>query len=397
MKTTTTPATGVAGVAGVAAQQPEWSDPEALEEVRRELRSRPPLVTEDECAALAESLERVARGEAFVLQGGDCAERFREANAEETGRKVDQLHSLSARLRAGSGAGVVAMGRMAGQYGKPRSESWESAPDGRVIPTYRGDAVNGPAAEPGARFADPTRLLRAYDCAGRVLAAVRASWEGREAAERVHVSHEALLLDYEYPLARDGATGRYASSAHSVWIGDRTRSVDGPHVAFASSVANPVGVKIGPSIGPAEAVHLSTLLNPGALPGHLAFIVRMGSARIRRLLPELVGEVARRGMPVVWVCDPMHGNTMRMGTGVKTRPMEAILEETTAFVRILRSLREHPGGLHLEMTPQDVTECVSAPRPFSAPPPLSRYRTACDPRLNAEQACEVVERFAGML
>ncbi|MDP9870183.1 MULTISPECIES: 3-deoxy-7-phosphoheptulonate synthase [Streptosporangium] len=382
---------------GHAPQQPDWSDPDLLDEVRRRLAALRPLVTEEECARLAESMGRAGDGRALVLQGGDCAERFRESNPCDVGRKLDQLYHLARGLGAAAGVPVVPIGRLAGQYGKPRSEAWERVPDGTVMPAYRGDAVNSPDADPGARFPDPLRLLRAYECAERVLATVRASWEGREAVERAHVSHEALLLDYEHPLARQGSAGRFASSAHSVWIGDRTRSADGPHVAFAASITNPIGLKIGPSIRPADAVRLSRLLNPEAVPGRLTFIVRMGSARIRRLLPEVVGEVARRGTPVVWLCDPMHGNTMRIGTGRKTRPMGAVLEEVGAFVRVLRSLRRHPAGLHLEMTPEDVTECVPTPLPFSALPPLSRYRTACDPRLNAEQAAEVVERFVSVL
>lgn len=382
---------------GRAPQQPDWSDPGLLDEVRRTLGALPPLVTEEECARLSASMARAGAGEALVLQGGDCAERFRESNPCDVGRKLDQLYRLSHGLGAAAGVPVVPLGRLAGQYGKPRSDAWERVPDGTVMQAYRGDAVNSPDADPDARFPDPARLLRAYECAERVLATVRASWNGREGMERAHVSHEALLLDYEHPLVRQGSGARFASSAHSVWIGDRTRSVEGAHVAFAASVANPIGVKIGPTTRPADAVRLSRLLNPEAIPGRLAFIVRMGGARVRRLLPEIVGEVARRGTPVLWLCDPMHGNTMRIGMGLKTRPVGAILEEVVAFVRVLRSLRRHPAGLHLEMTPEDVTECVSTPRPFSALPPLPRYRTACDPRLNAEQAAEVVERFASVL
>ncbi|WP_174564943.1 3-deoxy-7-phosphoheptulonate synthase, partial [Actinomadura chibensis] len=232
-----------------------------------------------------------------------------------------------------------------------------------------------------------------HRCAERVLRVVRDSWTGRPPLERAFVSHEALLLDYERPLVR----GDYAASAHSVWIGDRTRQPDGRHVAFARSVVNTVGVKIGPVVGPAEAVRLSRLLNPDGEDGRLLFIVRLGSTRVRRLLPEMVAEVARRGRPVVWLCDPMHGNTMRIGRGPKTRLMEAILDEVVAFVRVMRAHRGHPAGLHLEMTPEDVTECTTAPAPFRPPPELPHYRTACDPRLNAAQAAEVVERFAALL
>jgi 3-deoxy-7-phosphoheptulonate synthase len=211
------------------------------------------------------------------------------------------------------------------------------------------------------------------------------------------VSHEALLFDYERPLTRDADLGRFAGSAHTVWVGDRTRSTDGAHAAFAGSISNPVGVKLGPTISPPEAVRLSHVLNPNGLHGHLAFIVRLGSERIRCLLPELVGEVARRGSPVVWLCDPMHGNTRQVRGDLKTRPLEAILEEVVAFVRVMQGLGQWPGGLHLEMTPDDVTECVSVERGVRGLPRPSRYRSACDPRLNPGQAEEVVSRFAALL
>ncbi|GGL51443.1 3-deoxy-7-phosphoheptulonate synthase [Planomonospora parontospora] len=375
------------------AQQPDWGDPALLERVTRTLHTMPPLVTAGECDRLIEAVARVGRGEGFLLQGGDCAERFCESGPAEVRAKLAQLYGLAAAIRSATGSLAVPLGRLAGQYGKPRSAPYERMPDGTLVPSYRGDAVNSPAGEPGARRPDPARLLRAYECAERVLKVVRDSWTGRPPLERACVSHEALLLDYEHPLMRGG----YAASAHSVWIGDRTRRPDGPHVAFARSVSNTVGVKIGPSTTPAQAVRLSRLLNPDGRDGRLVFIVRLGGARARSLLPEIVGEVTRRGRPVVWLCDPMHGNTMRMGAGPKTRPMEAILEEIVTFVRVMRVQRRHPAGMHLEMTPEDVTECIAAPRPFWRPPELPRYRTACDPRLNAAQAAEVVERFAALV
>ncbi|WP_246179113.1 3-deoxy-7-phosphoheptulonate synthase [Actinomadura decatromicini] len=373
------------------AQQPDWGDPALLDHVTDELRRMPPLVSRAECDRFSQAVARVARGGGFLLQGGDCAERFRESGPADVRAKLAQLYGLTEVIRSASGQAAVPVGRLAGQYGKPRSAPYERTADGAVVPSYRGDAVNSPAAD--ARRPDPTRLLRAHRCAERVLRVVRDSWTGRSPLERAYVSHEALLLDYERPLVR----GDYASSAHSVWIGDRTRQPDGQHVAFARSVANTVGVKIGPVISPAQAVQLSRLLNPHGDDGRLLFIVRLGSTRVRRLLPEMVAEVGRRGRPVVWLCDPMHGNTMRIGKGPKTRLMEAILDEIVAFVRVMRAHRRHPAGLHLEMTPEDVTECTTAPAPFRPPPELPHYRTACDPRLNAAQAAEVVERFAALL
>ncbi|WP_244894008.1 3-deoxy-7-phosphoheptulonate synthase [Planobispora rosea] len=387
------PAVERESVNGTAAQQPDWGDPVLLDHVTRTLHSAPPLVTAAECDRLSAAVARVGRGDGFLLQGGDCAERFCESGPAEVRAKLAQLYGLAEVIRAGTGCMAVPLGRLAGQYGKPRSASHERTAAGVVVPSYRGDAVNSPADDPRARHPDPARLLRAHECAQRVLRVVRDSWAGRPEPERAYVSHEALLLDYERPLLRGG----YATSAHSVWIGYRTRQPGGPHVAFARSVANTVGVKIGPGVTPAEAVRLSRLLNPENRDGRLVFIVRLGSTLVRSLLPEIVGEVARRGRTVVWLCDPMHGNTTRLGSGPKTRPMEAILEEVVAFVRVMRAQRGHPAGLHLEMTPEDVTECITTPRPFRRPPPLPRYRTACDPRLNAAQAAEVVERFTGLV
>ncbi|MFI9551950.1 3-deoxy-7-phosphoheptulonate synthase [Nonomuraea endophytica] len=376
-----------------AAQQPDWDDPALLGRVVETLHTLPPLVRARECDRLAAAVARAGDGGGFVLQGGDCAERFRDSGPSDVRAKLAQLYGLAATITATTGAPTLPLGRLAGQYGKPRSAPHEITADGTLVHSYRGDAVNSPAGTRSARRPDPERLLRAHRCARSVLRVVRESWPGRPPLERAYVSHEALLLDYERPLVRDG----YAASAHSVWIGERTRQPDGPHVAFARSVLNTVGVKLGPATTPAQAAHLSRLLNPDARPGRLLFIVRLGSTRVRSLLPEIVDEVGRRGMPVVWLCDPMHGNTVRMGTGPKTRPMAAILEEVTAFVSVLRAHHRHPAGLHLEMTPDDVTECIATPAPCARAPRLPRYRTACDPRLNAAQAFEVVERFAGLL
>ncbi|WBB73858.1 3-deoxy-7-phosphoheptulonate synthase [Micromonospora sp. WMMD1128] len=387
-----------------ALQQPEWPDPAAVAGVREILANRSGLVSEAECAVLAGQLDRAARGEALVLQAGDCAERFTEAAPEPIAARLTQLTGLAARLHRGSGLPVVPVGRIAGQYAKPRSSAWERLPDGTVLPAYRGDLINRPEADPVSRTPDPHRMLTGYDCAAFVLRQLRRrsgtdpEWSDPADAP-LFASHEALLCDYETALERTGAAGRYASSGHLLWIGDRTRASDGWHVRWAAELSNPVGVKIGPSITVTEAVRLSRVLNPQGRPGKVSFIVRLGSQRIRRILPELALAIRRHGAPVLWLCDPMHGNTYRLRSGAKTRPVEAIHDEATAFVRILAAHRLHPAGLHLEVTPEDVTECVAAPVDTPVSPARvaqPRYTSACDPRLNREQADELAAHFAGL-
>jgi 3-deoxy-7-phosphoheptulonate synthase len=370
------------------AQQPDWAGPVA--EIRRELAWLPGLVRAEECADLRSLLGAVARREAVVVQAGDCAERFAEADRATTLAKVAQLRELGAELRDRTGLDTVAIGRLAGQYAKPRSSPWEERPGGGLIPSYRGDAINDP--EPHRRTANPRRLLVSYDCSASILDAVRSTWP----AARVYASHEALLLDYEVPLIRSGATGPYASSGHLVWVGDRTRDPHGPHIELAAAVVNPVAVKLGPSATPDQAVMLARRLNPEGIEGRLTFIVRMGVAHIADRLPPIVAAVGSHGPPVAWLSDPMHGNTVRTAAGHKTRAVATIKDEVQRFVSILRAHRAWPGGLHLEATPDDVTECVQGAADVSAAR-LPRYRTACDPRLDPAQAREVVTWFAAQM
>ncbi|GGY38800.1 3-deoxy-7-phosphoheptulonate synthase [Streptomyces omiyaensis] len=377
-----------------AAQQPYWPDPDAVDTVERELAGLPVLTPEDEVVDLMNGMALVARGAALLIQGGDCAERFHEAVPDLVRRKVDNLQGLAAIMRAGSGLPAVALGRIAGQYGKPRSSPFETeeSGSGRKMPSYCGDAVNEPEFQPAARTPEPRRLLTAYTCSQIVLDEIRRSWSGRPVLERVHTSHELLLLPYERPLVREGAHGTYSGSAHFGWIGERTRREDGAHVALAQAVHNPVGVKLGPTVSPEDAVALSRSLNPEGVPGRLTFIVRFGAKEVEELLPPVVRAVARHGAPVVWLCDPMHGNGLKLA-GHKTRLIEPMRAETAAFVRTLREHGQWPAGLHLELTPDPVTECVSE---FDRPPRFTDYRSTCDPRLNPEQSADMVTHFLSL-
>jgi 3-deoxy-7-phosphoheptulonate synthase len=380
---------------GPVPQQPAWPDQDLLDEVRLELRKRPALVPAEESARLADLMTAVVRREAVALQGGDCAELFENAAPSPVHRKLEQLYGLSGTLRGQLGLPVVTMGRMAGQYAKPRSSDWEDTPDGGVLPVYRGDAVNSARGDAAARVPDARRLLEAYDCAAATLKLIRESWQGREDGDRVFAAHELLLLPYELPQVREDPEP-YASSLHFGWIGDRTRDPGGAHVALAAAVRNPVGVKVGPSATATNLVGLARILNPERRPGRLTFIVRMGADRVDRCLPSLVEAVSATGIPVVWLSDPMHGNTTKTGRGMKTRSVQAVLDELTAFVRILRAHGAWPGGLHLEMTPEPVTECVARSADVRTAA-LNLYRSPCDPRLNAEQAADVVDAFAVLL
>ncbi|MFC9387986.1 3-deoxy-7-phosphoheptulonate synthase [Streptomyces venezuelae] len=378
-----------------AAQQPYWPDPDAVDTVERELAGLPVLTPEDEVVDLMNGMALVARGAALLVQGGDCAERFHEAVPDLVRRKVDNLQGLAAIMRAGSGLPAVALGRIAGQYGKPRSSPFETEESGagRKMPSYCGDAVNEPEFEPAARTPEPRRLLTAYTCSQIVLDEIRRSWSGRPVLERVYTSHELLLLPYERPLVREGAHGTYSGSAHFGWIGERTRREDGAHVALAQAVHNPVGVKLGPTVSPEDAVALSRSLNPEGVPGRLTFIVRFGAKEVDELLPPVVRAVARHGAPVVWLCDPMHGNGLKLARH-KTRLIEPMRAETAAFVRTLREHGQWPAGLHLELTPDPVTECVSE---LDRPPRFTDYRSTCDPRLNPEQSADMVTHFLSLL
>ncbi|GAB2585316.1 3-deoxy-7-phosphoheptulonate synthase class II [Streptomyces capparidis] len=418
-----------------AEQQPPWPDPAALRAAVAELAALPPLTPPEECDRLRDRLAAAARGEAFVLQGGDCAETFADLTAERVRAKVQTLLQMSTVLSYASSLPVVTVARMAGQFAKPRSRPTETR-DGRALPVYRGDAVNGAAFTAEARTPDPARLLRAYHASAATLNLVRAYTHGgagdlrrlgewspdfadlapaaprhrglardidaalrflsaRSAATtaptELFTCHEALLLDYETALTRaDARTGAaWDLSAHMVWIGERTRGLDGAHVAFAAGVRNPVGVKLGPTATADEVLALIDRLDPHREPGRLTLITRMGAGRVRDRLPELVEKVTAGGAPVVWVCDPMHGNTFTAATGHKTRRYEDVLDEVTGFFEVHRALGTHPGGLHLELTGTRVTECLGGAEELTEDDLPLAYESACDPRLNRAQALEL--------
>ncbi|MET9631803.1 3-deoxy-7-phosphoheptulonate synthase class II [Lentzea sp. NPDC006480] len=366
----------------VARQQPEWPDRARLDAVVDDLAASPALVTPRECDTLTARLARVAEGRAFLLQGGDCAERLDHVSALAIRRKLRLLQQMSTVLTSATALPVVTLGRIAGQYAKPRSRPTETV-GGRTLPVYRGDAVNGSGFTEAERQPDPARLRRVYDASRYTLDVLRTS------GPEYFASHEGLLLDYEEALTRrDRRSGRrYATSGHLLWIGDRTRQLDGAHVAYFATIDNPIAVKLGPSTTPEHALALIDLLDPDRRPGRLTFIVRMGARRVRDLLPELVEKVNASGSPVVWVCDPMHGNTFEAPGRRKTRRFDDILAEVAGFFEVHRALGTHAGGLHVEMTGEDVTECVGFGLGFED---LHRsYESACDPRLNADQALEL--------
>lgn len=376
-----------------ADQQPAWPDPALADEVRAELRRRPALVTGQEVADLAEALAAAQGGRASVLHAGDCAELFAAASARSTRRKVAQLGVLADTISRAAGLPVVRVGRIVGQFVRPRSSPVDRLAPGLSVPSYRGDAVNDIAATPAARTPDPRRLLAAYDTARATLDVIRDACPHLPEAERLYTAHEFLLLDYEVPLVRGGLGGSYATSAHTGWVGYRTRSPGGRHVALAASITNPVAVKVGPSTSPEDAVAVSHVLNPEGRPGRLTFVVRLSSEVADDLLPPLVAAVGRPGAPVGWLCDPLHGNTILTSRGRKTRRLPAIGREAWSFTRVVLAHGQWPGGLHLETTPEDVTECVSPERDEAVAAALPRYRSACDPRLNPDQAAAVVDVF----
>jgi 3-deoxy-7-phosphoheptulonate synthase len=419
------------------AQQPDWPDPARLELVLAELASLPPLVFAGECEQLRTRLAAVTRGEAFVLQGGDCAETFAGATAEAVRAKLQTILQMAVVLTYGASVPIVKIGRLAGQFAKPRSRPTETR-DGVELPAYRGDAVNGFEFTAAARTPDPDRLLRAYHCAAVTLNLCRAFTTGGYAAlNQVHAwnqdfvrqspsgqryeglagdidralsfmracgadpdelrtvefysSHEALLLPYEQALTRvDPGTGHaYDLSAHFLWIGERTRAVDGAHVAFAAAIRNPIGVKVGPDATPDGLRALIRKLSPDGEPGRLTLITRLGAGLIRTLLPPLIRAVSDEGIPVAWICDPMHGNTFEAPSGHKTRRVEDILDEVQGFFEVHRLLGTHPGGVHIEFTGDNVTECVGGSHQIIAEDLHQRYETACDPRLNRSQALDL--------
>ena len=359
-----------------ARQQPVYDDPAALEQAERRLAARPPLVTFDETEQLKAALARAQSGGAFLLQAGDCAERFdRSTTAVEADLRL--LETMAGAIARSSRLPVIAVGRIAGQFAKPRTQEYERRHD-IALPAWRGDLINGGAFDPRARRADPERLLRGYSRAAATLATLR-----RRAAP-VYASHEALLLPYEEALVRrDPATGRFhGASAHMLWIGDRTLFPGSAHVEFARGLANPVGVKCGPTLKPDMLPRLLDRLDPAGEPGRIVLISRMGKEGLAARLPPLLRAVRRSGRPVLWACDPMHGNTRRTAGGAKMRPLAFILAEARAFFEIAAAEGVFGGGLHVETTAEDVLECTAATgeRPSRAP---------CDPRLNRTQALEL--------
>ena len=420
-----------------AAQQPQWPDPAALAAVTRELAAQPPLVIPAECELLTQRLAAVTRGEAFLLQGGDCAETFAGATADAVRAKLQTLLQMAVVLTYGASIPVIKIGRMAGQFAKPRSQPGEVR-DGVELPAYRGDAVNGLGFSQRERVPDPGRLLRAYHCSAVTMNLCRAFTTGGYAdLHQVHAwnqdfvaqspsgqryerlageidralsfmracgadpdelrsvelysSHEALLLDYEQALTReDSESGRrYDTSAHFLWVGERTRALDGAHVEFASGIRNPVGVKVGPDATPADLLALIARLSPDGEPGRLTLICRLGAGRVRQALPPLISAVSGQGIPVAWVCDPMHGNTFEAPSGHKTRRFDDVLDEVQGFFEVHRRLGTHPGGIHIEFTGDNVTECVGGSHQIEAADLHQRYETACDPRLNRSQALDL--------
>ena len=373
--------------AAPAGQQPGWDEHPDLACIRAELADLAPLAALRDVLTLRARLAEVCAGTALVLHVGECAELFAMAEPEHVDRRAALYRSLADRLAASTGREVVLIARMAGQYAKPRSQHTESLPGGEELPVYRGDAVNGLEATAAARRPDPWRLLSSYDRARETVDRLAADGDG---ARPVYLSHETLLRDYEEPLTR----GRilYAASTHLPWIGERTRQPEGWHVRWAAGLANPVAVKAGPDTRPEQALELLRALDPAGEPGRLTVITRMGAARARERIGELAGAVARRSAgAVVWQCDPMHGNTCKDG-GRKLRLLPELRAEISAFAAALRAHGQLPGGLHLEVTPEVVAECgerAETVDPAAAPP--------CDPRLNAEQAAEIVDHFARVI
>nr|AXL05711.1 phospho-2-dehydro-3-deoxyheptonate aldolase [uncultured bacterium] len=375
-----------------AAQQPCWPDPERVSAVTEQLHDADPIVAPAETARLSDRLASVARGEAFLLQGGDCAETFADNTESHLRANLRVLQWMAAVLTDMTSMPVVTVARMAGQYAKPRSKPV----DAHGLPVYRGDIVNSSASTLDARTPDPHRMLRAHANATTAMDTVR-----KHCAGEVYVSHEMLLLDYERTVLwvdGGGPEPRLASGlAHFLWIGDRTRQPDGAHVAFAELLSNPIGVKIGPDVTPEQAVEYVRRLDPHCTPGRVTLVSRMGHTMVRDVLPPIVEKVNASGHEVVWQCDPMHGNTRMSANGYKTRFVDHVVDELTGFFEVHRQLGTHPGGIHVEVTGEDVTECVGGAAGITETDLPARYRTACDPRLNAEQSIELAFTVAELL
>ncbi|MFJ5995658.1 3-deoxy-7-phosphoheptulonate synthase [Streptomyces sp. NPDC092370] len=383
--------TSLEGVqASTARQQPQWGNPAQVKQVRKMLAALPPLVEAESLRGLRASLARAAAGQAQVVQAGDCAEDPAECTASHVERKVALLDLLAGVMSAITHQPVVRVGRIAGQYAKPRSALTERVGNAE-LPVYRGHMVNGPEPHPDARRPDPRRLLTGYRAASQIMATLAPTPRAR-IEPTVWTSHEALLLDYEIPMLRRDGEGRVAlTSTHWPWIGERTRQLDGAHVALLADVVNPVACKVGPLMTVAELLGLCARLDPEQEPGRLTLIARMGADAATDLLPPLVRAVRAAGHPVIWLVDPMHGNTVTTAEGGKTRVVETIIREVTAFQVAVRAAGGIPGGIHLETTPDDVTECVGA---HDGTDRIGRnHTTLCDPRLNPRQAVSVVSAW----
>ena len=433
-----------------ALQMPQYPDSEHLNNVEREIASFPPLVFVGEAQRLKSSLAKVAKGEGFLLQGGDCAESFAEFSPNNIRDTFRVLLQMAVVLTFGGGLPVVKVGRLAGQFAKPRSSNVEKQGD-IELPSYRGDIVNSIDFDEIGRRPDPDRLLKAYNQSASTLNLLRAFAQGgfanleeihrwtlgfvsnspqgeryKELAGRLdealrfmkacgltaesiqqlretdfYTSHESLLLGYEEAMTRQDTItddgGWYSTSAHMIWIGDRTRQPDGAHVEYMRGINNPIGLKCGPSLDPEELIGLIDKLNPDNDPGRLTLICRMGSENVQEKLGPLIRAVKREGKAVVWSCDPMHGNTITSSNGYKTRPFDRILSEVRGFFDVHNTEGTYAGGVHFEMTGQDVTECLGGAQAISEVSLADRYHTHCDPRLNASQALELAFLIADML
>jgi 3-deoxy-7-phosphoheptulonate synthase len=431
-----------------AGQQPEWPDQDALAAARDRLRELPPLVFAGEARALLAALGEVCEGRAFLLQAGDCVESFREISAPALREKLKVLLQMSAVLTYGATLPVVRVGRIAGQFAKPRTAPTEIV-DGVELPSFRGHVVHSDAPTAEARVPDPDRLVHGYYQAASTLNLLRAftkggfadlslvhTWNrefvaGSPSGQRyealageigralrfmqaigidlereptlhevdVWTSHEGLLLDYEEPLTRtDSLTGEpYDCSAHMLWIGDRTRELGGAHVEFFSGIRNPIGVKLGPTATPEGVCALAERLNPDRIPGRLSLITRLGADRVGDLLPPLLRAVRETEIPVVWACDPMHANLVRTPSGTKTRHFDSIMAEVQGFFASHREVGTWPGGVHIEFTGDDVTECLGGSTEVLEEQLDHRYETLCDPRLNGRQSLDLAFRVAELM
>ena len=432
----------------VAAQQPQWPggvEGDAVKAAVATLSKLPPLVFAGECDNLKVRIAAAQEGKAFWLQGGDCAETFVAATADSIRNRIKTILQMAAVLQYFASLPVIKVGRMAGQFAKPRSNNDETR-DGVTLPAYRGDAVNDLEFTLEARTPNPERLVQVYNTSSATLNLVRAFTQGGFADLRqVHTwnkgfandprfgaryeemaneisralafmesagvdpesfksvdfysSHEALILEYERPLTRiDSRTNLpYDVSAHFLWIGERTRQMDGAHMDFASKIQNPIGIKLGPKTTPEDALAMIAKLNPTNEPGRLTFITRMGAGQIREKLPPLLKAVKDTGAKVLWVCDPMHGNTFETSTGYKTRRFDDVMDEVRGFFESHKAIGTHPGGVHIELTGDDVTECLGGGEQISEADLADRYESACDPRLNHTQSLELAFLVAEML